>query len=72
MENTKDEHVCHVACATISESNVTNMFRYSDSFSTVPSMVNGGDWGCIVCDLETIIVLVLLAFNFILKGHTTH
>ena len=24
----------------------------------------GGDWGCIVCDLESIIVLVLLAFNF--------
>ena len=29
------------------------------------SSVNGGDWGCIVCDLETIIVLVLLAFYFI-------
>ena len=28
-------------------------------------MVNDGDWGCIVRDLETIIVLVLLAFNFI-------
>ena len=25
--------------------------------------VNGGDWGCIVRDLDTIIVLVLLAFN---------
>ena len=24
-----------------------------------------GDWGCIVRDLETIIVLVLLVFNFI-------
>ena len=35
------------------------------SFSTVPPMVNGDDWGCIVRDLETIIVLVLLAFNII-------
>ena len=25
----------------------------------------GGNWGCIVLDLETIIVLVFLAFNFI-------
>ena len=48
------------------ESNVTpNITRSSDSFSTVPPIVNGGDWGCIVRDLETIIVLVLLAFNFI-------
>ena len=48
------------------ESNVTpNISRSSDSFSTVPSMVNGGDWGCIVHDLETIVVLVLLEFNFI-------
>ena len=38
-----------------------------DSFSTVPPMVNGGDWGCIVHELETIIVLVLLAFNIIPK-----
>ena len=30
-----------------------------------PPMVNVGGWGCIVLDLETIIVLVLLAFNFI-------
>ena len=28
-------------------------------------MVNGGDLGCIVRDLKTIIVLDLLAFNFI-------
>ena len=35
--------------------------------STVPSIVNGRDWGCTVRDLETIIVLVLLAFNFIPK-----
>ena len=46
--------------------NITpNITRSSDSFSTVPPIVNEGDWGCIVRDLETIIVLVLLAFNFI-------
>ena len=33
------------------------------SFRTVPPIVNRGDWGFIVSDLETIIVL--LAFNFI-------
>ena len=50
----------------ILEPNVTpNLTRSSDSFSTVLPLVNGGDWGCIVHDLETIIVLVLLAFNFI-------
>ena len=42
-----------------------NITRSSDSFSTVQPIVNGGDWGCIVRDLETIIVLVLLAVNFI-------
>ena len=48
----------------ILESNVThNITRSSDSFSAVPPIVNRGDWGCIVRDLETIIVLVLLAFN---------
>ena len=48
------------------ESNVTpNITWSSDSFSTVPPIVNGGDWGCIVHDLETIMVLVLLAFYFI-------
>ena len=48
------------------ESNVTpNLTWSSDSFSTVPSIVNGGDWGCIVRNLETIIDLVLLAFNLI-------
>ena len=48
----------------ILESNVThNITKSSDSFSTVPSIVNRGDWICIVRDLETIIVLVLLAFN---------
>ena len=31
------------------------------SFCTVPIIVNGGDWGCIVRELETIIVLVFLA-----------
>ena len=35
------------------------------SFSTVPPIVNGGDWGRIVRDLETIIVWALLVFNFI-------
>ena len=50
----------------ILEYNVTpNITRTSDSFSTVLPIVNGGDWECIVHDLETIIVLVLLAFNFI-------
>ena len=48
------------------ESNVTpNITRTSDYFSTVPPIINGGGWGCIVHDLETIMVLVLLAFNFI-------
>ena len=46
----------------ILESNVTrNITRSSDSFNTVPPIVNGGDCGCIARDLETIIVLVLLA-----------
>ena len=50
----------------ILESNVTpNIIRLSDSFSTVPPIVNGGEWGWIMHDLETIKVLVLLAFNFI-------
>ena len=35
------------------------------SASTVPPIVNGNDCGCIVRDLETIIVLGLLASNFI-------
>ena len=36
------------------ESNVTpNITRSSDSFSTVPPIINGGDWGRIVPDLET-------------------
>ena len=48
------------------ESDVTpNITRSLDSFSTVPPIVNGGDWGYIVRDLETIIVFVLLAFNLI-------
>ena len=42
--------------------------RSSDSFSTVLPKVNEVDWGCIVRDLETIIVLVLLAFNFTPQG----
>ena len=36
--------------------------RSTDSFSTVPPIVNAGDWGCIVHDLETIIVLHALNF----------
>ena len=40
-----------------------NISKSSDSFSTVPLIINGGDWRCIVRDLET--VLVLLEFNFI-------
>ena len=35
--------------------------------SIVPPIVNKSNWGCIVQDLETIIVLVLLAFSFIPK-----
>ena len=31
-----------------------------DSFSTAPPIVNGGDWGYFVLDLETIIAIVLL------------
>ena len=41
--------------------------KSSDSFSTVPPIVNGGHWGCIVHDLENSIFLVLLTFNFIPK-----
>ena len=40
-----------------------NITRSSDSFSTVPSIVNGGDSGYIVRDLENIIVLVLLRLS---------
>ena len=38
------------------------------------SSTNGywGDLGCIVCDLETIIVLVFLAFNLILQRMKFH
>ena len=39
--------------------------RQSDSFSTVPRIFNGVDLRCIVCHLETIFVIVLLALNFI-------
>ena len=47
------------------ESNVTPNITRSSAFSTVPPIVSASDWGCIVRDLETIIILVLLAFNFI-------
>ena len=64
----RGNHLAYAATQgmVILESNVTpNKIRSSDSFSKVPPIVNGGDWGCIVRDLKTIIVLVLLAFNFI-------
>ena len=44
-----------------------NITRSSGSFSTVSPIVNVGEWWCIVRDLETIIVLVFLVFNFILQ-----
>ena len=48
------------------ESNVTaNISRSTDSFSTVPSMVNGGGWGCIVRDLETRSAIVYLITHII-------
>ena len=47
-----------------------NISRSSDSFKTVRAIVNGGDWGCILRDLMTIIFLVLLSFNFIVKKVT--
>ena len=47
-----------------------NMRRSADSFSTVPSRVNGINWGWTVRALETIIVLVFLAFSFI--SHRSH
>ena len=31
----------------------------------VPPIVNSGDWGCVVRDMQTMIVFVFLAFNFI-------
>ena len=50
----------------ILESNVSpNITRSSDYFTTVLPIVNGGEWGYIVWDLEPITVLVLLTFNFI-------
>ena len=52
----------------ILESNVVrNVSRSSHSFNTVPPKINGGDWECIVRYLKTIMISVLLAFNFILK-----
>ena len=47
------------------ESNVVPKILWSsDSFSIVPLIVNGGDWRWFLHGLETIILLVLLAFNF--------
>ena len=37
--------------------------KVSNSFSTVPPIVNGSDWGYIVCGLETMIILVLLLIS---------
>ena len=52
--------------SSLIESNVSpNITRSSDSFSTVPPIVNGGDSRRTMRDLETTIVLVLLTFNFI-------
>ena len=42
--------------------------RSSDSFSSVSQRVNCGDWRCIVHDLQTIVILVLLVFNSSPKG----
>ena len=49
------------------ESNVSQNIQVSRllQHSAANSSSIGGDWGYIVRDLETIIVLVLLAFNFI-------
>ena len=47
----------------ILESNIThNITRSSDFFSTVPPIVNAGDWGCIVRDLETMWSLLRVCF----------
>ena len=51
---------CHLGIKCHSQNNkVIRLLQYG------PPIVNGGDWGCIVRDLETIIVLVLIVFNFI-------
>ena len=50
---------------TFSKVIAPNILRASDFFSTVLPMVNGSDWGCIVRVMETIILLVLVVFNFI-------
>ena len=47
--------------------NITpNITRESKSLSIVPPIVNGGDCGCIVRDLETIIVLVTRTTAFLM------
>ena len=47
------------------ESNVTpHITRSGDSFSTVPKIVNGGDWGCIVRDLDNYHSLGLTSIEF--------
>ena len=47
------------------KSSRNQLSRSSDAFSTISTIFNGGDWGCNVRVLETIIVLILLIFNFI-------
>ena len=44
---------------------IAEKYQMKKFYEKVYDPLNGGDWGCIVRDLETIIVLVLLAFNFI-------
>ena len=59
------ERRCFSKVMMIASKVTPNMARSSDSFRTVPSRVNVVDWGLIVCDRETIILLVLFAFSFI-------
>ena len=54
----------------ILESNVAhNITRLSDSFSTVPPIINGGDLGSIVRDLETIIAWCYSHSHLFHKGY---
>ena len=36
--------------------NQMSLTKKTDSFSTVKPIVNGGDWGCTVRDLETVLI----------------
>ena len=58
----------------ILESNIApniTIGHQTSSAHAVLSIVNAGDWGCIVRYLETIIILVLLALNSSHKDHST-